>query len=130
MSQQDPGADGVHKDGSGEHGHGQVVQGNVHYDAQQQGGVNNSVVLPYMAQHQHHSINALVPQSMHQPSSTQFTMPMHVQGAAQPMSPTGMQKHSIGGQWPSVAFSRGPDKKKRQREDFNQTQLKRLIEVA
>ena len=128
MSQSDPG-DGVPKDGSGEHG--QVVQGNVHYDAQQQGVVqNHSVMMPYLGQQHSHSLNALVPNSIHQ-SSAQFTVPMMVPGPSQPMSPGSMQKHATGvGQWPSVAFSRGPDKKKRQREDFNQSQLKRLIEVT
>ncbi len=45
-----------------------------------------------------------------------------------PLSPNSLHKAQAA-QWPAVVFSRGPDKKKRQREDFNTAQLKRLVEV-
>ncbi|MGB1604491.1 MAG: hypothetical protein ACPIOQ_67800, partial [Promethearchaeia archaeon] len=62
----------------------------------------------------------------------QFAVPLgmaQTPGPLPPLSPNSLAKVQGANPWPSVAFSRGPDKKKRQREDFNTSQLKRLVEV-
>ena len=74
--------------------------------------------------------NSLVPAGGMPPP--QFAVPLGIAqtpGPLPPLSPNSLAKVQGANQWPSVAFSRGPDKKKRQREDFNTSQLKRLVEV-
>ena len=74
--------------------------------------------------------NSLVPAGGMPPP--QFAVPLgmaQTPGPLPPLSPNSLAKVQGANQWPSVAFSRGPDKKKRQREDFNTSQLKRLVEV-
>jgi hypothetical protein len=131
--QSETGADGVHKDAQ------------VPFYTQGQSGVlgNQQMVVmsPYHSMVRptaryaddshpltmHMQQGALVPGTMQQPSSAHFAMPMMGPGGV-PLSPNSLHKAQAA-QWPAVVFSRGPDKKKRQREDFNTAQLKRLVEV-
>lgn len=73
--------------------------------------------------------NSLVPAGGMPPH--QFAVPLgmaQTPGPLPPLSPNSLAKVQGANQWPSVAFSRGPDKKKRQREDFNTSQVRLMRE--
>jgi hypothetical protein len=105
----DTGADCISKDAVD--GGGQLGHNSSQYYVVGQSNGSAPVMMSYMG---HPMQNTMMPGMLHQPGSAQFGSIVGMgSGQSQPMSPGSVHKAG-GGQWPQVAFSRGPDKKKRQ----------------